>query len=144
MYELSKGLKNSQGKQSYCWCYSVAKLCLTLSWPHGDLPGSSVHGTLQPRILEWVAMSSSRGSSQTRDWTHVSYNAGRFFTTEPLRKPKRVLWLTNHRTTTSILYLLSKKIKHFHTKTLKTIYSFLFVHWKTNLVRLGLPWWSSG
>ena len=36
-------------------------------------PGSSVHGILQARILEWVAMSFSRGSSQPRDWTFVSY-----------------------------------------------------------------------
>ena len=35
-------------------------------------PGSSVHGILQARILEWVGMPSSRGSSQTRDWTYVS------------------------------------------------------------------------
>ena len=36
-------------------------------------PGSSVHGILQARILEWVAMSSSRGSSWPRGGTHVSY-----------------------------------------------------------------------
>ena len=36
-------------------------------------PGSSVHGTLQARILTWVAMPSFRGSSQPRDWTHISY-----------------------------------------------------------------------
>jgi len=36
-------------------------------------PGSSVHGILQARILEWVAMPSSRGSSWPRDWTWVSY-----------------------------------------------------------------------
>ena len=36
-------------------------------------PGSSVHGILQARILEWVAMPSSRQSSQPTDWTHVSY-----------------------------------------------------------------------
>ena len=36
-------------------------------------PGSSVHGVLQARILEWAAMPSSRGTSQPRDWTHVSY-----------------------------------------------------------------------
>ena len=35
-------------------------------------PGSSVHGILQARILEWVAISFSRGSSWPRDWTHVS------------------------------------------------------------------------
>ena len=36
-------------------------------------PGFSVHGILQARILEWVAISSYRGSSQSRDWTHVSW-----------------------------------------------------------------------
>ena len=36
-------------------------------------PGSFVHGILQARILEWVVIPFSRGSSRTRDWTHVSY-----------------------------------------------------------------------
>ena len=36
-------------------------------------PGSSVHGILQARILQWVALSSSRGSSWPRKWTHVSW-----------------------------------------------------------------------
>ena len=36
-------------------------------------PGSSIHGLLQARILEWVVMPPSRGSSQPRDWTHISY-----------------------------------------------------------------------
>ena len=45
-----------------------------LMWPHGRYPpGSSVHGILQARILERVAMPSSRGSSWPRDWTWVSY-----------------------------------------------------------------------
>ena len=43
-------------------------------------PGFSVHGILQARILEWVAIPSSMGSSQTRDWTQVSCITGRFFT----------------------------------------------------------------
>ena len=38
-----------------------------------SLPGSSVHGISQARILEWVAISSSKGSSHPRDRTHVSY-----------------------------------------------------------------------
>ena len=46
-----------------------------------SLPGSSVHGILQARILEWVAISFSRGSSQPRDRTRVSCIAGRFFFT---------------------------------------------------------------
>ena len=44
-----------------------------------SLPGSSVHGILQARILEWVAVSFSRGSSRPRDWTQVSCVASRFF-----------------------------------------------------------------
>ena len=43
-------------------------------------PGSSVHGIFQARVLEWVAISFSRGSSQPRDWTRVSCTAGRHFT----------------------------------------------------------------
>ena len=45
-----------------------------------SLPGSSVHGILQARILEWVAIPFFRGSSQLRDLTQVSHIAGKFFT----------------------------------------------------------------
>ena len=54
----------------------VAHLCLTLC----DLMDYTVHGILQTRILEWVAVPFSRGSSQTRDQTQVSLITGRFFT----------------------------------------------------------------
>ena len=43
-------------------------------------PGSSVHGIFQARILDCVAMPSSRGSSQPKDWTQVFCISGRFFT----------------------------------------------------------------
>ena len=43
-------------------------------------PSSSIHGILQARILEWVAISFSRRSSQPRDWTQVSHIVGRRFT----------------------------------------------------------------
>ena len=57
----------------------VAKSYLTLCDPMDcSLPGSSVHGIFQTRILEWVAISFSRGSSPPRDWTCVSCIAGRF------------------------------------------------------------------
>ena len=46
-------------------------------------PGSSVHGILEARVLEWVAISSFRGSSQSRDQTQVSCIAGKFIPTEP-------------------------------------------------------------
>ena len=46
-------------------------------------PGLSVRGILQAKILEWVAISSSGGSSQSRDWTHVFCTTGRFFAVWP-------------------------------------------------------------
>ena len=52
-----------------------------------DPPGSSVHGILQIRILEWVAFLFSRGSSWPRDRTWVSCTACRFFTVWASRKP---------------------------------------------------------
>ena len=48
-----------------------------------SLPSSSVYGILQARILEWVAIPFSRGSSQPKDQNRVSYIAGRLFTPEP-------------------------------------------------------------
>ena len=62
---------------SWLWYCIKVKVLIALSCPtlcspmDCSLPGSSVHGTLQARILKWVAISSSRGSSWQRDWTHV-------------------------------------------------------------------------
>ena len=73
---------------STCCCYLVTKSCLIL-WDPMDYspPGSSVHGIFLAKILEWVAISFSRGSSRARDGTQISCIAGRFSTTEPLGKP---------------------------------------------------------
>ena len=62
-----------------CVLISCSVVCNSL-WPCGlcSLPGSSVHGILQARILEWVAIPISRVSSQPRDWTQVSCIAGIF------------------------------------------------------------------
>ena len=59
----------------------VTQLCLTL-WYATDcsLTCSFVHGILQARILEWVAISFSKGSSRPRDQIQVSHIVGRFFT----------------------------------------------------------------
>ena len=58
----------------------VAQSCPTLCDPMDcSPPGSSVRGILQARILEWVAISFSRGSSRPRDWAQVSCIAGRRF-----------------------------------------------------------------
>ena len=59
----------------------VAQLCPTLCDPMDcSLPGSSIHGILQARTLEWVAVPFSRGSSGTSDPSQVSCIAGRFLT----------------------------------------------------------------
>ena len=72
-----------------CVCL-VAQSCPTLSNPIDcNPPGSSVHGIFQARILDWVAISFSRGPSWPRNQTHVSCTAGRFFTTEP---PGKTRW----------------------------------------------------
>ena len=70
----------------FMYCLPVAKLCLTLCDPMDcSPPSSSVHGISEARILEWVAISSCRGSFWPRDRTHVScgFCIGRFFTTKP-------------------------------------------------------------
>ena len=65
----------------------VTHLCLTLYDPmDSSLPVSSVHVILQARILEWVVISFSRGSSQPRDQTQVTHIAGRLFTDWAPRK----------------------------------------------------------
>ena len=53
--------------------------------------GSSVHGTLQARILEWVALPFYKGSSRPRDWTQVSRIADRFFTVWATREAQNNL-----------------------------------------------------
>ena len=62
-------------------CVLVAQSCPTLCDPmDSNPPCSSVHEIFRARILEWVAISFSRGSSQPRDRTQVSCTAGKFFT----------------------------------------------------------------
>ena len=62
------------------WVKSLS--CVRLGDPMAcrSLPCSSVRGIFQARVLEWVAIFFSRGSSWPRDWTLVSSMAGRFFT----------------------------------------------------------------
>ena len=69
---------NSQGEKYLC---VNAQLCLTLCNPMNcSLPGSYIHGIVQARILEWVAISFSRRSSQPRNRTQVPHIAGRLLT----------------------------------------------------------------
>ena len=78
-------------------------------------PDSSLHGILQSRILEWVAMPSSRESFWPRDWTHISCIGRWFFTNEPPGNPEEITnpplphWKTDRQTDTHT---------HRHTHTL--------------------------
>ena len=55
-------------------CAKLLQLCSTFCDPLDySSPVSSVHGILQARILEWVAVPSTKGSFQPKDWTHISY-----------------------------------------------------------------------
>ena len=77
------------GWLSLLCCCSVSQSCTTLCEPMDCSPaGSSVHGILQTRILEWVAIPFSRGSSWPRDRIPVSCIAGRFCTILAIMKLK--------------------------------------------------------
>ena len=108
---LSLLLKNNLPLNNTFHPSCMHEVCPTLYDPTGrSPPGSSVHGILQTRILEWVTMFSSRGSSLHRDWTHVSFSScigGRLFTAEPPGSP-----FTLHPTT--ILLLLPSIIWNYH------------------------------
>ena len=64
-------------------------------------PASFVYGIFQARILKWIAMPFSRGSSWPRDWTWVSCIAGRFFT----------VWSTRNFCSNYMLYYLDHKVQ---------------------------------
>ena len=82
-----KNLNTSQYHAHVLSCLSSPALCASMDY---SLAGSPVHGILQARILDWVAMPSSRGSSQSRDQILISCVfclAGRFFAAELLGMP---------------------------------------------------------
>ena len=60
-----------------------------------NLPGSSTYGILQARILGWVAISFSRGSSPPGDRTQTSSIVGRFFTNWAIREAPDMFWYSN-------------------------------------------------
>ena len=83
---------HNNGRMLLCVCVLIVQSCLTLCNPmHCSPPGFSVHDILQARILEWVAISFSRGSSQPRDWTQVSCIGGGFFTMWATREAPHVI-----------------------------------------------------
>ena len=90
----------------------LAQSCLIIFNPMDcSLPGSSLHGTLQARILEWVAISFSRRSSPSRDWTWVSCIAGRLFTVWATREATTLLKL-NYFLRTVLASLVAQLVKN--------------------------------
>ena len=84
--------KSSRGHVK--WVSEVAQSCPTLCDPVDcSPPGSSLHGILQARVLEWGAISFSRGSSRPRDRTRVSRIGGRRFN---LWATREALWTCYH------------------------------------------------
>ena len=101
------------------WSVSeVAQSCPTLCDPVDcSLPGSSVHGILQAWILEWVAISFSRGSSRPRDWTQVSCIGGRRFNLWATREACPVTYsLTTPPFVILGNWLVVKWVKHIRTE----------------------------
>ena len=100
----------------------VAQLCLTLCDPMDcSLPGSSIHGFSQAGILEWVAIVAIpflKGSSWSRDWTHI---AGRFFT----------VWATREalKTKYKYVYLLAFCMEKLRKDTHKKLFNGFFGGW---------------
>ena len=90
----------------------VTQPCPTL-WDPMDcsLPGPFVHGIFQARILEWVGIPFSRGSSQPRDWAWVSCIAGRFVT----------VWATREAHVRGIKWIVSELMKEISKRKLNLI-----------------------
>ena len=88
----------------------VAQSCLTLGDPMDcSLPDSSVHGIFQAIVLEWIAISFSRRSSQPRYWTWVSYIVDRCFTVWATRECSDKSWSTRERNGKSLQYSCLEK-----------------------------------
>ena len=101
-------IKLTHGNQLcfYCCC-SVPKSFCALSDPMDcSLPGSSLHGVLLARILEWVAISFSRASSCTSDWSRLSCDG------------RRILSLS-HQGTLTRNFSKNKERKQFHHNSIK-------------------------
>ena len=81
------------GHSITCWCL-VAKSCSTLcDRMDYSPPGSSVHGISKARILEWVVISFSTGSSQPREWTCISHTGRQVLYHWDTREAHCITWL---------------------------------------------------
>ena len=118
--QVSNWMRVDDFSESVCWLFSSVQLFVTPWTVARQAP--LVHGILQARILEWVAISFSRESSRSRNQAWVSCIAGRFFTVWATREASR--WL--------IYYLFSSKSKEFIV--LWEMESFKIMHFLTMYV----------
>ena len=110
LMEFMKQSSTQGGPHTSCVLCVVAQSCPALcNSMDCSTPGSSVHGILQARILEWVAMPSSSRSSQPRARTQVSRIAGGFFTVWATRKAP------TYPREDFIFFLLKECFLHSHT-----------------------------
>ena len=103
------------------WKWSCSVVSDSLRLVDCSPPSSSVHGILQARILEWVAISFSRRSSRPRDRTQVSHIAGRCFnlctTREALKYKNTVSQKTSYRDTELQIQVLTSEISREERKS---------------------------
>ena len=104
------------------WKWSLSVVSDSLRPVDCSPPSSSVHGILQARILEWVAISFSRGSSQPRDQTQVSHIEGRCYNLWATREDPRYTKIR-----TKSLCIKGLKLKEEIVWQMKSTYSFQYL-----------------
>ena len=150
------GCREGRGKDypssslcSWCWC-AHTQSCVTFCDPMDcSLPGSSVPSIFQTRILEWVAISFSKGASRPRDWTHVSFVSciSRqifflffFFTTSAIWEALGIAngsWLSKSSPWRSVLELCHfQEFSQIITESTDSLNS---VHWQCHKKKPSLP-----
>ena len=118
--------------------YFTSSLCLSLCDPTDcSPPGSSVHGILQARILEWVAISIFKGSSRPRDWTQVFCIAGECFT---LWATREVIPLQPLVTASSQVPSLASLLSYFSNMLSQSPFSFRLLYGSTPWF-FACSWW---
>ena len=99
------------------WGHKIIWLESERKWSHSVVSGSSVHGIFQAIVLEWIAISFSRGSSQPRDRTWVSRIVDRRFTVWATREVNLIRWLSkNSRKKNTQSSLMSREASDFCTQ----------------------------
>ena len=133
-------LKKSLKKVKVLVTQSCPTLCNLMDY---SLSGSSIHGILQARILDWAAIPFSRGSSQSGDRTQVSCIAGRFFTVWARRdKEKKILMSILFHEECIITILTHIWLSDLLTLWYLNIYIYIYLSFIYSAV-LGLLWWCS-